>query len=218
MSTRNQTIGEEVANSVSHVLGLTGAVVAAPVLIETVSRHGSTADVVGAAIFATTAVLLYLASSVYHAVPWQRIKALCRRLDHGAIFLMIAGTYTPFTLGVLKGPWGWTLFGVVWLLALVGVWLKAKDRLAAKGFSTTLYVAMGWLIVLAAQPLFERMPVEGLALLGGGGLAYMAGVAFFAIDSRVRYGHFVWHLFVLSGTACHFFAVLWYASGSPVAA
>lgn len=217
MSTRTQTIGEEVANSLSHVLGLTGAIVAAPMLVQTISRTGTTADVFGAAVFAATVVLLYLASSVYHAVPWQRVKALCRRLDHGAIFLMIAGTYTPFTLGVLKGPWGWTLFTVVWVLALIGVALKATNRLTQKSVSTAIYVVMGWLIVVAAGPLVERLPSEGLLLLAGGGLAYSLGVVFFAIDSKLRYGHFIWHLFVVSGTACHFFAVM-YASGAPIAA
>lgn len=218
MSARNQTVGEEVANSVSHLIGLTGALVAAPMLLHAMARVGTTTDIIGAAIFATTVVLLCLASSVYHAVPWQRVKALCRRLDHGAIFLMIAGTYIPFTLGVLKGPWGWTLFAIVWVRALAGVAAKATDRLSRNSVSTGLYVAMGWLIVVAAGPLLERMPADGLLLLVAVGLAYTAGVGFFAIDSRLRYGHFIWHMFVVSGTACHFFAVMWYAAGAPGAA
>jgi hemolysin III len=218
MSARTQTIGEEVANTLSHGLGLAGALAAAPILMRTMAQVGTTADIVGAAVFSTTMVLLYLASSVYHAVPWQRVKALCRRIDHSAIFLMIAGTYTPFTLGVLKGPWGWTLLGVVWLLALSGVVLKAMNRLSRQWVSTALYVAMGWLIVVAAGPLVERVPLEGLSLLGGGGLAYTAGVGFFATDAKLRYGHFVWHIFVVSGTACHFLAVLWYAAAPATAA
>jgi len=213
---RTQTVGEEIANSLSHGLGLVGALVAAPMLIRTASAHGSTLDLIGAAVFAATVVLLYCASCVYHAVPWQRVKDLCRRLDHGAIFLMIAGTYTPFTLGVLNGPLGWTLFAVVWALAAAGIVLKAKNRLARTSVSTALYVAMGWLIVVAAGPLVERVPLEGLLLLGGGGLAYTAGVGFFATDARVRYGHFIWHVFVVSGTACHFLAVMWYAAPATV--
>ncbi len=211
-ATRTQSVGEEIANSLSHGIGLVGALVAAPVLIRTASAHGSTLDLIGATVFAATVVLLYCASCVYHAVPWQRVKALCRRLDHSAIFLMIAGTYTPFTLGVLNGPLGWTLFGVVWALAAAGIVLKARNRLARTSVSTALYVAMGWLIVVAAGPLVERLPLDGLLLLAGGGLAYTAGVGFFATDARVRYGHFIWHVFVVSGTACHFLAVMWYAA------
>ena len=212
METRAQTVGEEIANSVSHGIGLLAALAAVPFLIETTFRHGGTANKVGAAIFSATIVLLYFASSVYHAVPWRRVKAICRRLDHGAIFLLIAGTYTPFTLGVLQGPLGWTLFAIVWTLALAGVVLKALDRLSHPVASLAAYLVLGWLIVIAIGPLVERVPTPGLLLIAAGGLAYMAGVGFFATDSRVRYGHFIWHLFVVSGTACHFFAVLWYAA------
>lgn len=217
MEARAQTVGEEIANSVSHGIGLLAALGAAPFLIDTTFRHGSTANKFGTAVFAATIVLLYFASCIYHAVPWQRVKAICRRLDHGAIFLLIAGTYTPFTLGVLKGPLGWTLFAVVWTLALAGVVLKAFNRLTHPVASLAAYMVLGSLIVIAIGPLLERVPTPGLLLIAAGGLAYMAGVGFFATDSRVRYGHFVWHLFVISGTACHFFAVLWYAA-APVAA
>ena len=157
-------------------------------------------------------VLLYCASTVYHAVPHERAKALLRKLDHGAIYLLIAGTYTPFTLGALNGPLGWTLLGVIWSLAAVGVTLKAFDRIEHPLASLGLYLLMGWLGVIAAELLLERVPLPGLLLLAGGGVAYMAGVAFFAADARIRYGHFIWHLFVLAGTGCHFFAVLGYAA------
>ncbi|HEY6597934.1 MAG TPA: hemolysin III family protein, partial [Pseudomonadales bacterium] len=123
----------------------------------------------------------------------------------------IAGTYTPFTLGVLHGAWGWTLFGLVWSLAVAGVALKAVSHTSHPVLSTGLYLLMGWLVVLAVDPLLARVPTAGLYWLIAGGLAYTAGVAFFATDSKLRYGHFVWHLFVMLGTACHYFAVFWYA-------
>ena len=212
MKERPQSLGEEIANSVSHGFGFVAAVAAAPVLVVAAEQTGSAINVIGAGIFAATMVLLYCASTLYHAVSHQLAKALFRRLDHGAIFLLIAGTYTPFTLGALNGPWGWTLFGLVWGVAAIGVTLKGFNRMEHPIASLSLYLVMGWLCVIAIGPFQERVPVPGLLLLGGGGLAYMLGVVFFAIDSRVRYGHFIWHLFVLAGTACHFFAVLRYAA------
>ena len=212
MKERPQSLGEEIANSVSHGFGFVAAVAAAPVLVVAAEQTGSAINVIGASIFAATMVLLYCASTLYHAVSHQLAKALFRRLDHGAIFLLIAGTYTPFTLGALNGPWGWTLFGLVWGVAAIGVTLKGFNRMEHPIASLSLYLVMGWLCVIAIGPFQERVPVPGLLLLGGGGLAYMLGVVFFAIDSRVRYGHFIWHLFVLAGTACHFFAVLGYAA------
>ncbi|HSG46379.1 MAG TPA: hemolysin III family protein, partial [Longimicrobiales bacterium] len=177
--------------------------------VNAVARGGA-ADVVGAAIFGSTLVLLYLASTGYHAAPMGRAKALLRRMDHAAIYLLIAGTYTPFTLGVLGGGWGWTLFGLVWGAAVIGVGTKLLAGIRFPRVSTAMYLIMGWLVLIAAHPLVTRMPVPGLAWLVAGGLAYSGGVVFFAAR-RLPYGHFVWHLFVLAGSACHFFAVLWYA-------
>ena len=211
-SKRVQSRGEEFANSLSHGFGLIAAVVATSFLIRHAVRHGDAWFVVGASIFATTMVLLYLASTLYHALPIGRAKRVFRVIEHSAIFLLIAGTYTPFTLGVLRGAWGWTLFGLVWGLAVAGVTLKALNRMSHPILSTGLYLLMGWLIVIAAHPLSERVPTSGLLWLVAGGLAYTAGVVFFAFDSRLRYGHFIWHLFVMAGTACHYFAVLWYAA------
>lgn len=212
MKERPQSPGEEIANSLSHGFGFVAAVASAPILIVTAEQTGNAMNVVGASIFAATMVLLYCASTLYHAVSHSGAKALFRRLDHGAIFMMIAGTYTPFTLGALQGPWGWTLFGLVWGLAVIGVLLRGFNRIEHPVTSLCLYLVMGWLCVIAIGEFQERVPMPGLLLLGGGGLAYMAGVAFFTIDSRLRYGHFIWHLFVIAGTACHFFAVLGYAA------
>ncbi|MFQ5738634.1 MAG: hemolysin III family protein [Acidobacteriota bacterium] len=211
MRERTQSLGEEIANSVSHGVGLLAAAVAGPVLVIAAVRRGEAAGIVGASIFATTVVLLYLASTLYHALPGQRAKRVLRVLDHGAIYLLIAGSYTPFTLGVLRGAWGWTLFGVVWGLALAGVALKVIGGIRHPKLSTCLYLAMGWLALVAVKPLWLHMPGWGLLWLLAGGLAYTLGVAFFALGERLRYGHLVWHLFVIAGTACHFIAVLRYA-------
>ena len=208
---RTQSLGEEIANSVSHGVGLLAAVAAVPVLVIAAVQRGNAAGIVGASVFGATMVVLYLTSTLYHALPRNRAKRVFQVLDHGAIFLLIAGTYTPFTLGVLRGRWGWTLFGLVWGLALAGVLLKAVSGIRYPTLSTCLYIAMGWLVLIAVKPLWLNVPTWGLFWLLAGGIAYTAGVAFFAAE-RVRYSHFVWHLFVIAGTACHFVAVLWYAA------
>jgi hemolysin III len=207
---RPQSRGEEVANSVSHGMALLAALGAVPVLIVTAVRHGTAINVTASCIFAATMLLVYSASALYHAIPHGGAKRICQKLDQGAIFLFIAGSYTPFALGPLAGPWGWTLFGVVWGLAALGVTLKALDRMSHPLLSLGLYIAMGWLVVVAAGPLLARVATPGVVLLAAGGLAYTVGAVFFALDSKLRYAHFVWHLFVVAGTACHFFAVLDY--------
>lgn len=209
---REQSRGEEIANSISHGIGLIAALVATPLLIMHAVRRGDTGFIVGASLFAATMVLLYLASTLYHALPIGKAKRVFQVIEHSAIFLLIAGTYTPFTLGVFRGAWGWMLLGLVWGLAVAGVALKAFDRMSHPIVSTGLYLLMGWLILIAVNPLYARIPASGLLWLVAGGVAYTAGVAFFAADSRLRYGHFIWHLFVMAGTACHYFAVLWYAT------
>jgi hemolysin III len=209
---RDQSLGEEIANSLSHGLPLLAAIAGAPFLIAHSTRLGDGGFVAGATVFAVCVILLYLASTVYHALPAGRAKRVFRVLDHSAIFLLIAGTYTPFTLGVLRGAWGWTLFGLVWGLAALGVTLKAVGRASHPWLSTGLYLAMGWVVVIAVDPLLERVSTQGIAWLLAGGLAYTVGVAFFATDSRLRYGHTVWHLFVAAGTGAHYFAVLRYAA------
>lgn len=208
---RPQTLGEEVANAISHGLGLLLAIAALPILVVHASRQGSTVDVVAASVFAATMILLYLVSTLYHSLPRGRAKVWLNRIDHAAIYLFIAGSYTPFTLGVLEGGWGWSLFGVVWATAAFGVAVKLLDRLRHPWVSTGIYLAMGWVAVVAAGPLFERMSAEGLAWLVAGGLSYTAGAVVFMYDNRIRYAHFAWHLFVLGGSACHFVAALGHA-------
>jgi hemolysin III len=206
---RTQTLGEEIANSISHGTGFLAALIALPVLV-TDARLDGAAAIVGATVFAATAAFLYLTSTLYHALAPNRAKRVFQILDHGAIYLLIAGTYTPFTLGVLRGPWGWTLFGCIWALAVVGIILKAVWGVRYPRLSTALYVVMGWLVLVAAKPLWHAMPGWGLFWLVAGGVAYTAGVGFYAAH-RIPYAHFIWHLCVLAGTACHFIAVLRYA-------
>lgn len=207
---RAQSLGEEIANSVSHGVGALAAAVGAPFLVVSAIRGGDTGGIVGASVFASTTVLLYTMSTLYHSLARGRAKRVFQILDHCAVFLLIAGTYTPFTLGVLRGTWGWTLFGLVWSIAIAGIVLKSVWGMRYPVISTLLYLGMGWLIVVAAKPLLLHMPAPGLLWLAAGGLSYTVGVGFYAA-SRVRYCHFVWHLFVLAGTACHFVAVLRYA-------
>lgn len=209
-SERKQTSGEEFANSFSHGVGLAASVAATPFLVSHAQQHGNFEYLVGSCIFAASMISLYLSSSIYHGLRPGKAKDIFRVIEHSAIYVLIAGTYTPFTLGALHGVWGWTLLTLIWSLAAVGVALKVMKRISHPTFSTLLYLLMGWLIVIAINPLYDRLSFEGLMWLVAGGLAYTAGVVFFIADSRLRYGHLVWHLFVMLGTACHFFAVIGY--------
>jgi len=204
-------IREEIANSISHGLGLVLAIVAVPILVLAAVRGGSVHFIVGVSVFGGTMILLYLASTLYHSITHEVTKNMCRVFDHTAIFLLIAGTYTPFSLGVLRGPWGWSLLAVIWALAIVGITLKIRKRTRHSRITIVLYVIMGWLAIVAVKPMIMLIPVPGLLLIFAGGIAYTGGLAFFALE-RLRYNHFIWHLFVIAGTTCHFFAVLWYAS------
>ena len=208
---RPQSLGEEIANSVSHGIGLLATLVAFPVLVSAALQRGNTAGIVGASVFATTMVLLYLSSTLLHALPAGRAKRVFQILDHSAIYLLIAGTYTPFTLGVLSGTWGWTLFGIVWSLAVVGTVVKSLGGVRYTTISTWVYLAMGWLVLIAAETVWTLVPKWGIFWLFAGGIAYTVGAVFFMAE-RIRYFHFVWHLFVVAGTTCHFIAVLWYAA------
>ncbi len=207
---REQSRGEEIANSISHGVGFLLAASAAAVLLVSAARRGTVEALVGAGVFGAALAILYLSSSLYHASPPNRLKGVLRVLDHSAIYLLIAGTYTPFTLGPLRGVWGWSLLGVIWTLAAAGITMNALRRARVGVLGTVLYLAMGWLIVVAIRPLSLRVPLAGLLWLAAGGIAYTAGVGFFAAR-RMPYAHFVWHLFVIAGSACHFVAVLRYA-------
>jgi hemolysin III len=209
---REQTRGEEIANSISHSSGFGAAIVATPFIIMRGVEVGQTGYLVGVCIFAASMLMLYFSSALYHALQPGRLKHIFRIIDHSAVYLLIAGTYTPFTLGVLHGAWGWTLLVLIWCLAAAGVALKMLNRMSHPIISTILYLLMGWLIIVAADPLYTRLPFAGLAWLVAGGLAYTLGTIFFVADSRLRYGHFIWHWFVIAGTTCHYFAVYWYAA------
>jgi len=208
---RPQTRGEELANTISHGLGLLAALVAVPVLIVHSVREGDAAYIVAACLFGASLMALYLMSTLYHALPESKAKRVFRVLDHCAVFLLIAGTYTPFALGALRGSWGWSLFGIVWGLAVFGILTKAFFSARGGFLSTALYVAMGWLIIVAMKPMLEAVPPAGIVWLAAGGLAYTAGVILYLLSRRLRYAHFGWHLFVVAGSASHFIAVFKYA-------
>lgn len=207
---RELSLGEEIANSISHGLGLMLAIAAVPILVVAAARAGRASFVVGVSVFGASMVVLYLASTLYHSLTHGRAKRVARAFDHCAIFLLIAGSYTPFTLGVLRGPWGWSLLGIVWGLAAIGLTMKAVSRMRHAWISMVLYLAMGWLVLVAIKPMVALVPLPGILLIMAGGVAYTGGLGFYAAH-RLRYHHFFWHLFVIAGTTCHFFAVLWYA-------
>lgn len=208
---RAQTRGEEIANSAVHGLGLALSVVALIALVVKTTQMARAPLIVASAVFGATMVALYLASTVYHALPPGRAKSRFRVIDHSAIYSLIAGTYTPFALGPLRGPWGWSLLAVVWTLAALGIIAKVKLGFVSPRLSTGLYVAMGWMGLIVLQPLLERMPAGGLWWLLAGGIFYTGGVLFFVKDAQLRYGHALWHVCVVAGTLCHFVSVLKYA-------
>jgi hemolysin III len=211
---RPHSTGEEIANAVTHGLGLLASLLGIPVLLRTAAAGNDSALLIATSIFGATLVGLYATSTLYHALPPSRAKRICRVLDHSAIYLLIAGTYTPFAVGVLRGGWGWGLLGVIWVLAVLGIVFKALGGLRFPRLSTVFYLGMGWLAVLVLRPLAAAISLQGLAWVVGGGLLYTVGVLFY-VRERPRYSHMVWHLFVLGGSACHFFAVLWYALPGP---
>ena len=200
---------EELANRLTHGLGAALSTAGLVLLVFFSSRQGDAWQVVSSAIFGTALVLLYTSSTLYHSFRNERLRQLLQKFDHAAIFLLIAGTYTPFSLVTLRGPWGWSLFGVVWGLAIAGVvlkfWFAGRFRLG----STLLYVGMGWLVMVAIKPLMAALPAGGLKLLVAGGFCYTGGAAFY-LWKRLPFHHAIWHLFVLAGSACHWVAVFVY--------
>ncbi len=197
---------EELLNAVTHGIGVALSVAGLAWLVTWASLHGTAWHIVSAAVFGTTLVLLYTSSTLYHSFRDERTKRLWRKLDHAGIFLLIAGTYTPFALVSLRGPWGWSLFGVTWGLAVVGIALKFWFTGRFRGVSTAIYIGMGWIVVIAARPMLAQVPAVGLWLLLAGGLCYTGGTVFY-LWKRLPYHHAIWHLWVLAGSVCHFFAV-----------
>lgn len=208
---RPLTRAEELANALTHGVGLLASLVALPVLVVTALARGDALLVMGFSVFGATLVALYAASTIYHALPPSRAKQLFRVVDHVAIYLLIAGSYTPFTFGVLRGAWGWTLSGIVWSLAVLGILLKMTVGFRFPRLSTVLYLTMGWVAVVAFKPLAAALPMAGLGWIVAGGLLYTGGVVFYQRDYRMWH-HTVWHLFVLAGSACHFVAVWRYGA------
>jgi hemolysin III len=188
---------------------------ALPLLIVLAARRGDAWAIVGASVFGASLVTVYATSTIYHSLKLGPSKELWRRLDHAAIYLLIAGTYTPFTLGALRGPWGWSLFGVVWGVAAVGIAAKVVFGPRLKMLSTVAYLMMGWLVIIAIRPLLVRVGWGGVGWLLAGGVAYSLGVIFYARDEKLRFGHSVWHLFVLGGSVCHAIAVAGYGLTGP---
>ncbi|MFN8443447.1 MAG: hemolysin III family protein [Caldilineaceae bacterium] len=201
--------GEEIANSITHGLGIVLSIAGLAVMAAFASLFGSVWHIVSCSIYGATQILLYTASTLYHSIPLPRAKAVLRHLDHSAIFIFIAGTYTPFTLVNLRGVWGWTIFAIVWAVALVGILLQGH-LIRQKALITVLpYIAMGWIMIIGVKPMLNSVAPGGLALLAAGGLAYMLGCIFY-VWRRIPYHHAIWHVFVLAGSAFHYFAVLFY--------
>jgi hemolysin III len=201
------SFGEEVANSVTHGVGWLLSVCGLAILVTLATATGGALRVVSCAVFGATLVLLYAASTLYHALPSERAKHVFRVLDHSAIFLLIAGTYTPLSLVAVGGPWGWSLFGAIWSLAAFGVLLNTVAHGRWRWLSITLYVVMGWLVVVAIKPLVAAIEPGALVMIVAGGLAYTLGLVFYGWN-RLPYNHAVWHLFVLTGSVLHYLAIL----------
>ena len=209
----DQTIIEELINSITHGIGLVLSVIGFAVLLALAIMQGTAWHIAGCTVFGLTLIFLYTASTLYHALRSPRAKHIFKIVDHSAIYLLIAGTYTPFTLVNLRGIWGWTLFAIVWTLSAIGITLKIFHIDKFKILSTLVYVLMGWLGIIAIKPLFQVVPPTGLALLFAGGFFYTFGVVFFA-SKRIPYNHAIWHVFVMAGSICHYFAVLYAVLGT----
>lgn len=211
---KDYTVVEEVAHALTHGIGAVLSVVALVVMLVWAATYGDAWHVVAASIYGASLILLYTASTLYHAFPWSRIKAVFQQLDHAAIYVLIAGTYTPFALINLRGAWGWTLLGVAWGIALLGVILELGMKKRIKWLSLSLYLGMGWMAVIAIKPMIDNVDSGGLTLLVAGGLAYTFGVIFYVWKS-LPYHHAIWHLFVLAGSVFHFFSIFYFVLPQP---
>ena len=207
--TARYSLGEEIAHSITHGLGVLLSIAGLAVLVGFASSNGDAWHIVSCSIYGATMIILYSSSTLYHAITQPRAKAIFRHLDHAAIYLLIAGTYTPFTLVNLRGPWGWSLFGIVWGIALLGMVLEFVDAKRFRKLSIALYLGLGWIVLVAIDPMLDKVATGGLVLLLIGGLCYTFGVIFYVMR-RLTYHHAIWHVFVLAGSIVHFFAVLFY--------
>ncbi|RLB69559.1 MAG: hemolysin III family protein [Deltaproteobacteria bacterium] len=207
--TTNYSVGEEIANSITHGVGALLSIGGLAVLVGFASLRGDAWHIASCSIFGTTLILLYVASTLYHSIPMPDVKVILRMIDHSAIYLLIAGTYTPFLLVNLRGPWGWSLLATIWGIAIVGILLKTTSFGRLPGVSLSLYLAMSWLIIIAIKPMLAVLDRGGLELLLLGGLTYTAGIIFYCWE-KLPYSHAIWHLFVLAGSCFHFFAILFY--------
>ncbi len=196
-------------NSITHLLGVLAAVAGLVLLVIKAAASGDALRVVSCSVYGATLANLYLSSTLYHSIRGPA-KAWLQKFDHASIYLLIAGTYTPFTLVLLPGAWGWSLFGVEWTLALVGMILDVRHRGGSRAVQVGIYIVMGWLIVVAIPELRRHLPDPGFALLVAGGVTYTVGILFYAVDERMRHAHGIWHLFVLAASVCHYLAVLLY--------
>ncbi|ANF88792.1 PAQR family membrane homeostasis protein TrhA [Pseudomonas sp. M5A4_2d] len=196
-------------NAWSHLVGAVAAFVGAVWMLVVASLDGSPWKIVSVAIYGFTLLVLYSASTVYHSVQGRR-KAIMQKVDHFSIYLLIAGSYTPFCLVTLRGPWGWTLFGIVWGLAVIGILQEIKPRSEARILSIVIYAVMGWIVLVAVKPLMAALGTAGFVWLASGGVLYTVGIIFFALEDRLRHSHGIWHLFVIGGSLLHFVAIMHY--------
>lgn len=208
------SLGEEIAHGLTHGVGIVLAIAGLCVLVTFSALYGTAVHVVASSIFGASMIVLYTASTLYHSLPMPETKRIMRVVDHASIYLLIAGTYTPFSLVTLEGAWGWSLFGVVWGLAIAGIIFKLFFTGRFDRLSVAIYVAMGWCGLVAIKPMMAALPTLGLWLLVAGGLAYTGGVIFYLLE-RMRYHHAIWHLFVMAGTTLHYFVVLFFVIPGP---
>ncbi len=203
------TKGEEIANSVTHGVGALISIAGLVLLVVFSALYGNAWHVVSSSVYGSSLLILYLSSTLYHSIQGRRVKSFFRILDHSSIYILIAGTYTPFTLVSLNGPWGWSLFGMIWGLAVAGIIFKVFFINRFGVLSVIIYVLMGWMIVIAIRPVVDAVPMGGLALIVAGGLCYTSGLVFYAWK-KLKYAHMIWHLFVIAGSVFHYFAVMFY--------
>jgi hemolysin III len=207
--TKTYTFGEELANSITHGIGTTLSIAGLVVLVVLAVLHGDVWHIVSFSIYGSTLILLYLASTLYHSFKNEKVKHILKIVDHASIYILIAGTYTPFMLVSIRGPWGWSIFGLIWGLALTGIIFKAFFIGKFKKVSVFVYVLMGWLCVIALKEMLTNIPTGGLLWLLAGGIFYSSGVIFYLMH-KIPYHHAIWHIFVLAGSICHYFSILFY--------